>query len=459
MPSSLEAVYPNLDWTFAFDMDGLEHGNDLVRFAHRYSEPIIYATQSVPTPSHDDRMYSFAFRQGDIRDTGLGQYQTHEQPKYYVNVYANARTIERCAYVGYVDDLQRIADKLQVPFELVQLVEGHRALGLNVFVSDRPEMDRLIPRYFADQKAHLIRSHQLKDTIHRMARRHDVYYIGPGDQMKPSSFYYWRQLHEIMPAFDKAWATIVHGVEEAGLDENLEAFGESFSDRAMGLLETTDELHLLSEERVDNRTKWRMVNQLNYFLVLTTGLCDNIAWLAALRYGLYSQYENKGKLVVLRITRDNQGRPNSPFLRDLMQADHRFFGHLENFQWLFNILYPPRDSVQHRVITRALILNHLNEGWNRVMVRFSGDAVKALLDREPAIYMGINSWGLFCGPDELYLVEPYTFARHMLNELFQFADVSLQLLDMPDLLANHPKVLLKVETEPQALKRLMSALK
>jgi hypothetical protein len=47
----------------------------------------------------------------------------------------------------------------------------------------------------------------------------------------------------------------------------------------------------------------------------------------------------------------------------------------------------------------------------------------------------------------------------MLNELFQFADVSLQLLDMPDLLANHPKVLLKVETEPQALKRLMSALK
>ena len=142
-------------------------------------------------------------------------------------------------------------------------------------------------------------------------------------------------------------------------------FVESFGDRVMSILQMRDELELLLEEAPNNDTEWEVVNKLNYFFVLVTGLFDNLVWLAAIRYGLYTQFNARGRsrdVVVKVSTKNGLPNPNS-FQCEIAVNNRLFYDHMLNHQDLIAIFYPIRDSIQHRLVLSGCILEYLDRGW------------------------------------------------------------------------------------------------
>lgn len=355
----------------------------------------------------------------------------------------------RSAYVLPAFKVQKLAAGLGVSEEAVCLVEGHMSLGRNYLVSGSEEVTKLAHKYFRRGQQHLIEPSQLTATITRLQRRLGKYYIAPSHTITPRSFYYRELMLAATPAYQPMWSTAVFGIEPANLEPNLMPFAGSLDHRATSLLQVSDDLEEQAHEAADNAARWEMLNLLQYFAMLATGLFDNIAWLAAIRYGFYREYmdvEANRNFVALRIRKDpNGGLMPNRFHYRVQAANRGLYDLMVSAQDLMDVLYPVRDSVQHRLVLSTTIWENRGEGWKKVLIGMPPESLSALQRIEATAPGSLRAWGYFPSsfPDRPF-IEPSTFAKKAVADLFAFVQRAIELMDFPALLASYPDLQIKV---------------
>jgi hypothetical protein len=181
-----------------------------------------------------------------------------------------------------------------------------------------------------------------------------------------------------------------------------------------------------------------MLNQLNYFFMLATGVFDSLAWIAHHRFGLQERREQ----VTLRAERSN-GRANP------------FFEHLDGFalplttflrdqqqQARIALFYAPRDTIQHRLVLTGAHYNsgYLTSDCNIAYVSREDAQAIHVVDRRVPENEPFSEWGLMplLEQPEKVILEPYRFTCTALRFLFPFVNEVLRLLDVPGWVGGRP---------------------
>ncbi len=208
-------------------------------------------------------------------------------------------------------EVRDLANSIGVDQETIRIVDAHMMQGYNYLVSDAENVHKTTQVLFRSRAHHAITPDELVSTLHRLQRCRGNYYLGPRQLITPRSFYYREIMLQRAPAYQPMWSTAVFGIDAAGLDPDFGPFAGSLDSRITHLLQIADDMDQQAHEAADNGSRWEMVNHLQYFAMLATGLFDNIAWLTAIRYGFYRKYmddETKRNAVALRIRKGPNGQ-------------------------------------------------------------------------------------------------------------------------------------------------------
>jgi hypothetical protein len=208
------------------------------------------------------------------------------------------------------------------------------------------------------------------------------------------SYYYSYRASKLFPNADlPRVAKSIAG--EHGFPQDLSEQIESFRHRIELILRAADRVAYHSLRRPDGRAAGKCGYHLAYFIMLVTGLFDELAWTMAQRYGL----ELNPQKVVLRARKDKA------FFGAISARNEHLHAYLNEptTQAIIGLFYPARDQVQHRAVLAAHLVT--KPAPQRVLARLPADTIKeiAIVSAD----MGAD-WGLVGEPEDGQ-VDPYLF--------------------------------------------------
>lgn len=273
-------------------------------------------------------------------------------------------------------------------------------------------------------------------------KKHDLYYASPTmRRVDGKAFHYWFLLKELMPNFARAWSVSVFGKDVIPNGEAVQKSLISLSDRFQNALCASDRIAMEYVKYPTNSTEWEMIYNLNYFLMLVTGIFDSLAWLTVHRYPL----PIRSRLdVTIRI--GNQRSRGAKFVRLVSPHNSSLSDFIRDQKDFVNLFYPMRDSIQHRDPMRGALFMQRSNGWVVSLTPLTLDAFEAIhvVDQSGTPF---TDWGIveeMGPPDGGGLLEPHRFSRKASRRLMTFVDRYLEILDLPSLITSHREVARRV---------------
>jgi hypothetical protein len=210
-------------------------------------------------------------------------------------------------------------------------------------------------------------------------------------------FYYLYRYKSSFPTYQKAWSTAICG--QTAISSDVRDQLQSLGTRLDFLCRSFDRGAHNSLRRANNDTEDNTLYHLAYFVMLVTGMLDDLAWILAYLFSLKLRRID----VKLRI---DAGRDSSPFLDAIRVASPNVADKLADteIQKLIRAFYPIRDRLQHRQFLLGVL--HVGRPWTepRILFDFS-EAIQPLL---LASSDGTGrDWGVQ-GSSPTY-VDPYVF--------------------------------------------------
>lgn len=275
------------------------------------------------------------------------------------------------------------------------------------------------------------------------------------------SIYYNRRMREAIPAFSAAWRYAVYGRDVLPRGDVIEDYLNALAHRMTWLMSAHDRIGWLRYSPISNDVVDEVVYQLNYFIVLATGVFDTLAWLSFHRYEMDTGMIDRNS-VVLKRPRNNTPRRRIRSQRFYDQLDivaPELAAYLNDVQQQLRIrvFYGPRDSIQHRLVLTGIRAFSRNPLSNCTVTAIDQDTALdiQLVDAEEVEHGPFTKWGidpLTIGvlPPGKTLLEPYCFSRTALRFIFELANVVLQRLDMDSWVRAFPEVKEQADNAPVA---------
>src|SRR6266496_3296672 len=324
-------------------------------------------------------------------------------------------------------------------------VNIHQALGRHLFVTRNQSLLNLalIPR--PERNVFVLTPTEARRYVSLFLKAHGKYHLKTNYADKRSA-YYWQRLWQLVPTFQQAWPYTVYGEEDLPAGDHIADHMQSRYARLIGQMQACDRIGWLRYSVPTSDGRDEMLNQLNYFFMLATGVFDSLAWIALHRFSLRAGRQD----LTLREERPI-GRAN-PFFALLDAAAPPLASFLRGRQQQAKIalFYAPRDTIQHRLVLTGA---HYNSG------QIISDCNIAYLNRDDAqaIYafdqiipenMPFSEWGLmqFLEEPEKAILEPYRFTCTALRFLFPFVDEVLRLLDFSGWVGVRPDIKAAADT-------------
>lgn len=328
----------------------------------------------------------------------------------------------------------RRPDEPTAPFLDVMI---HQALERHLFVTQNQSLLNLamVPR--PERNVFVLKSTEARRYISLFLKAHGKYHVRT-NLIVPRSSYYWQRLWHLVPTFQNTWPYTVYGEKDLPAGDHIADHMQSLSARLIGQMQACDRIGWLRYNIPTSDGRDEMLNQLNYFFMLATGIFDSLAWIALHRFGLRERREN----VTLREERPI-GRPNPFFTQlDTVALPLATFLRSRQQQARIALFYAPRDTIQHRLVLTGAHYNsgHITSDCNIAYVsRDDAQAIHAV-DQFIPENRPFSEWGLmlFLERPEKVILEPYRFTCTALRFFFPFVDEVLRLLDVSDWVGARP---------------------
>jgi len=232
----------------------------------------------------------------------------------------------------------------------------HQALERHLFVTLDQSVLNLALNPRPEGNVFVLTPHEAQHYIDLCLKAHEKYHIRT-NYTANRSVYYWQRLWNLVPAFQAAWPYTVYGAADSLPDSApIMDFMQALYARLIGQMQACDRIGWLRYGIPTSDARDEMLNQLNYFFMLATGVFDSLAWLAYHRFGFRI---SSPQGVTLRAER-RSGREN-PLFRQLDTAapDLASFFRDRQQQERIGLFYAPRDAIQHRLVLTGA---HFNSG-------------------------------------------------------------------------------------------------
>ncbi len=208
-------------------------------------------------------------------------------------------------------------------------------------------------------------------------------------------------------------------------DELIDALSKRFEFILMALDEIGTQFYLgTNNDTMDNE-----LYHFNYFIILTTGIFDNLALKTNEQLGInFRDLRN----VCLN---NNGGRE---FLRAIRERNQTLRNHISAYMPFINLIYEFRELVVHR--QGLLDMHSENRGdlnWRANFIAVNTeiqDRLRTCGDVQ-SDFDPFTEWGLYQMHD-LLLLEPYHFALAVEKKLAEFIDMYLEILGSPSFIAS-----------------------
>lgn len=207
--------------------------------------------------------------------------------------------------------------------------------------------------------------------------------------------YYLYRSAKLFPAADLP-RVAMHIAQDYGFPPELRNQIESLRHRIELILRAADRVGYHALRRPDGRAAGKCGYHLSYFIMLVTGLFDELAWTVAHRYGMkLNPYQ-----MVLRQRRNDQ-----KFFRAINGANPDLYSFLVDAltQATIGLFYPARDQVQHRTVLTTRLVEE--PAPRRVLAQLPGDTLEEI--RTLSTDAGAD-WGVIDGLAVVH-VDPYLF--------------------------------------------------
>lgn len=197
---------------------------------------------------------------------------------------------------------------------------------------------------------------------------------------------------------------------------------DGFSQRVCFLLMCIDEMGFQYYSGANNVTLDGMLYHFNYFILLITGIFDNLALQTMDTYQLtFSHSDDPSRISLNR----NNGKE---FLRAVKAKNLPLREYIQKNYDLIQTPYLLRELIVHREGLRGTTFE--NNGWKANLITVQKDFVECLkrLGDKNQKYKQITDFGVFSGS----FLDPYMFSKKIARLLLAFCDRYLQLMGYPN---------------------------
>ena len=162
----------------------------------------------------------------------------------------------------------------------------HQALERHLFVTLDQSVLNLALITQPEGNVFVLTPCEAQHYIDLCLKAHEKYHIRT-NRTANKSMYYWQRLWNLVPTLQTAWPYTVYGAAD-----NLPGgtpimdFMQALYARLIGQMQACDRIGWLRYSVPTSDARDEMLNQLNYFFMLSTGVFDSLAWLAYHRFGL-----------------------------------------------------------------------------------------------------------------------------------------------------------------------------
>ncbi|MBE7122994.1 hypothetical protein [Bacillus cereus] len=233
--------------------------------------------------------------------------------------------------------------------------------------------------------------------------------------------YYRYRIQKVFPMYQRAWGIVCANRREGKVFEQL----DSLSRRLEFLLRAQDKVQFFELKTVNNDTQDIVLYHLAYFIILITGVFDDLAWII---HSLYSfKLDNKHQ-IKLRMDFDenrNQFKDNK-FFNELSNSNRKLFMFLRkpDIQSFINWVYPFRDTIQHREFLHGIRYSNANEDFEGSLFSIPNEA----LEKVKLFNINLSEWGIEEFPHSSFF-NAYVFVENALEKLSFIVNNSLDLID------------------------------
>lgn len=239
--------------------------------------------------------------------------------------------------------------------------------------------------------ANIVTAEQALDITRVLMASHGRYYISPRTFPVGEGFYYLYRFKKLYKSYQFAWTVAVH-THGKELSEAIYDQLDSLSRRLEFLCRAYDKIAVFSLKTVNWDIQHNQLYHLAYFVMLSTGVFDNLAHIIKEFY----QLEIKGRMnISLRFPRGNR---LPKFYQELQVKNASLYDFLssESTQKQMDAFYPIRDSLQHRELFRVIQYSDATI-HSKSLIELSEEAAKKLIE-EPAASSCIISHRPFLDP-------------------------------------------------------------
>ncbi|WP_283593107.1 hypothetical protein [Paraclostridium bifermentans] len=222
----------------------------------------------------------------------------------------------------------------------------------------------------------------------------------------------------------------------------------SLAQRLIFLCKASDKISYYSLKKQGNDNRDECLYNFAYFIMLATGIFDDFAWILNRLYFL----ELKDMDIKLRCVYKNNEFLTSKFMKKLANKNEELSGILKNsdIQNDINILYPIRDTLQHRAFITAM-------GSMKVVGNRTIDGESTITIPKECIEFIKNSnigtaeqWGATFEIGDMYCINPQLFTEKILYLINKISKCIVEGIAWSEFLNNEE--LNKIEIEIDKLK-------
>ncbi|MBI2849725.1 MAG: hypothetical protein HYX80_01625 [Chloroflexi bacterium] len=244
--------------------------------------------------------------------------------------------------------------------------------------------------------AQIVTAESAIDIVRILMTSHGFYYITPQGPQVNEGFYYLYRFKTLYKAYQRAWTIAAYAGK--GMSERLSDQLGSLGRRLEFLCRAYDKIGFFSLKTADWDTLDNQLYHLAYFVMLSTGVFDDLAHIIEEFYKM----EVKNRInISLRISKDKSGeRKLGKFYKALQLKAPNLYALLatETTQRQIDVFYPLRDSFMHRELFEGVQFSdssiHIH---NKNLIKLNEEAAKSLL-QEPEVSPCIASHRPFLDP-------------------------------------------------------------
>jgi len=204
---------------------------------------------------------------------------------------------------------------------------------------------------------------------------------------------------------------------------------DALANRFIFLLMSLDQMGFQYHQSPNNDTLADTIYHFDYFILLVSGIFDNLALAAKRKYNLTFKYDNNPSRTSLSNT------TGGDFLKALKSSNPQLGQLIDDNREFIQAIYDIRELVAHRESIPKSIFEYRGEDerWKATFMHIRKDHYNRLkqLRDAPKKYEHLSLWGAYLLYDSYYL-DPYNFSKKATENLIKFVEDYLGLLGYTD---------------------------